>query len=386
LDLLLFQGFYIVGHLCSDIHPLSIVKSIIPAFNKFVFFNVTSKSFHQVAEVTRQGVRRLAVSGWFYGDPLPRPNVTFPSTEYRLLEANLSSTNLKLGDNVAEEYLNSLNYSAINASLEEYSVAKLKLLIRPEKYKRLVGLVEDLELEWEERGPANLCSYHALKYQILPITTDGDGTPMPAVAVIEGLTGIFCSKSWYEFLEKVTEFDILRNTAQVSASLRKFQHKSYILLKTTEQKEGQDPLPALADDSSEGETWEIAPDEDDPENDGSEGTLDAENPATLSASATVAEEEAEEIENSEEEDGEGLEREIDIIYYFGDFIWDETFGGQTVYADATGQQLLTVTPEPNTMAIVVREKGIVPYVSYVNCLAGNERFYTFTLILTGFKD
>ncbi len=44
--------------------PTTITKRIIPKFNDFVFFEVSTKSFHEVEEVVGKS-QRLAVSGWF---------------------------------------------------------------------------------------------------------------------------------------------------------------------------------------------------------------------------------------------------------------------------------------------------------------------------------
>jgi Rps23 Pro-64 3,4-dihydroxylase Tpa1-like proline 4-hydroxylase len=45
--------------------PDNIIKFIQPKFNRFVIFEVSRTSFHQVAEVI--GKQRFAIGGWFYG-------------------------------------------------------------------------------------------------------------------------------------------------------------------------------------------------------------------------------------------------------------------------------------------------------------------------------
>eukprot|EP00494_Astrolonche_serrata_P033079 UN33348 len=49
------------------------VRSIIPEWNSVVFFEVSDKSFHQVAEVLTDK-KRLTVGGWFHGDKMLKPN------------------------------------------------------------------------------------------------------------------------------------------------------------------------------------------------------------------------------------------------------------------------------------------------------------------------
>ena len=53
--------------------PKSIVKSLIPAMNTMVCFEVTPKSFHQVSEVFTKDKTRLSIGGWFHGATVPRP-------------------------------------------------------------------------------------------------------------------------------------------------------------------------------------------------------------------------------------------------------------------------------------------------------------------------
>lgn len=45
--------------------PDKIIKKIIPRFNKFAFFEVFQKSFHEVEEVIAEK-QRIAIGGWFY--------------------------------------------------------------------------------------------------------------------------------------------------------------------------------------------------------------------------------------------------------------------------------------------------------------------------------
>ena len=47
--------------------PTIITKKIIPQFNMFAFFEVSSKSFHEVDEVIVEK-ERIALTGWFHGN------------------------------------------------------------------------------------------------------------------------------------------------------------------------------------------------------------------------------------------------------------------------------------------------------------------------------
>ena len=54
--------------------PTKIIKSLTPRWNSVTFFEVTPKSFHQVAEVLTENKCRLSVSGWFHGKSIARPS------------------------------------------------------------------------------------------------------------------------------------------------------------------------------------------------------------------------------------------------------------------------------------------------------------------------
>lgn len=72
----------------DSFHPDKIEKKIVPKCNNFVFFEVGVTSFHQVSEVLAEGKERLALSGWFYGEPLPRPTVQLPvDKSFNVLES-----------------------------------------------------------------------------------------------------------------------------------------------------------------------------------------------------------------------------------------------------------------------------------------------------------
>lgn len=54
--------------------PVEIVKSIQPRFNTLMFFEVSDRSFHQVAEVLSKNKTRYSLNGWFHGEINFRPD------------------------------------------------------------------------------------------------------------------------------------------------------------------------------------------------------------------------------------------------------------------------------------------------------------------------
>ncbi len=58
---------------------------------------------------------------------------------------------------------------------------------------------------------------------------------------------------------------------------------------------------------------------------------------------------------SSDEDEEEEPNQVDLIYFCGDFEWDEDFGGLTVYNDAQGEQ---VRKTKNSMSASSTQSGI----------------------------
>ena len=59
----------------TDHCPVEVVRSLVPKWNSFVFFEVSPSSFHQVSEVLSGSKTRLSINGWFHGPPTEYPAV-----------------------------------------------------------------------------------------------------------------------------------------------------------------------------------------------------------------------------------------------------------------------------------------------------------------------
>ena len=181
----------------TDIQPTTIAKSITPSYNNFVFFDVTCKSFHQVSEVVESGVERFALSGWFYGDPIPRPKVTIPPVVTHTLQDNIKNDESSFQCGVTSIYNEVDNYLLINKQLEENSEVLLVDFLQPDLFNQLC--VQAKSLEWKDKGPVNICSYLMPAIQLWP-EEYAENSP------IRNLSETFHSKQFLEFLEKITEF------------------------------------------------------------------------------------------------------------------------------------------------------------------------------------
>ena len=57
----------------DDLQPIEIVKSLCPKSNTLLFFEVSDRSFHQVAEVLTSTKTRYSINGWFHAETNFRP-------------------------------------------------------------------------------------------------------------------------------------------------------------------------------------------------------------------------------------------------------------------------------------------------------------------------
>ncbi len=75
------------------------------------------------------------------------------------------------------------------------------------------------------------------------------------------------------------------------------------------------------------------------------------------------------------------ETRLDAIYTLTGKDWDFDFGGQVVYMDEE-EELLSVLPQANALSLVLRDKGTMQFVKYVNHNAPEPRIdltYTYTV-------
>ncbi|XP_014812871.1 PREDICTED: prolyl 3-hydroxylase OGFOD1 isoform X1 [Calidris pugnax] len=152
----------------SDEHfqPQHIVKSLVPSWNTLVFFEVSPVSFHQVSEVLSEEKCRLSVSGWFHGPPVLRPA--------RHVEAPLPrSPHIPYDHEILYEWINPVyldmdSQAQIQEEFEERSEILLKDFLQKEKYQVLCEALENKDIQWNSRGPANKRLYEAAEEDSLP--------------------------------------------------------------------------------------------------------------------------------------------------------------------------------------------------------------------------
>ncbi|XP_029653532.1 prolyl 3-hydroxylase OGFOD1 [Octopus sinensis] len=138
--------------------PTKVVKSVIPAWNQFTFFEVSPQSFHQVSEVLSKEKTRLSVSGWFHGPSLPRNPEVGQSSKLPLCPSLESETDL-LFEWVNPSYLDLEVQSEIREKFELESEIQLQDFLKPEKYSAVNDAFLQSQIEWVHRGPANQRNY-----------------------------------------------------------------------------------------------------------------------------------------------------------------------------------------------------------------------------------
>lgn len=161
---------------------------------------MTCKSFHQVSEVIEPDKRRLALSGWFVGEPLPRLKLNFnmciPSV--LLSEYICESDHYDLDKYCNPTYVEKLNYPAINAQLEEDSEVMLVDFFNEEVFSNISKELDSLE--WKISGPANMCTYYISSQKFWPYANQANTTN------VERMIEFFHSVEFLQLLEALTEF------------------------------------------------------------------------------------------------------------------------------------------------------------------------------------
>lgn len=232
----------------SQGQPDRIVKSLVPQWNNFAFFEVSPVSYHQVSEVltsaediderTGGNKVRVSVSGWYHGAPIVRPPPPPPVVpDFRPLLAPAASGS-KLEDWLSADYLKSSNIVKISQQFQRESSIDLAAFLDKTVYARVLkALAEVAEQEWEQVGPANKSNYQALKIQDSAASSSSSSSAAAAssssaaapassaVAFLSSLHAFLRSSTFGAYLARLTGLEFL----QVAGSVRRFGRGCYTL-------------------------------------------------------------------------------------------------------------------------------------------------------------
>lgn len=324
----------------SNFLPKDVVKSIVPTRNTLVLFEVSPISFHQVSEVFSKDKCRLSLSGWFHGPSLERPP--------RHIEPSLPrNPHLPRDETILMEWINpsylDISYQEqIQGEFEDSSEIQLKDFLQEEKFKQVNEALKCSHIQWTKKGPVNKRYYDVASLDNLPE----------------------CVRGCLELLQSEAFFLLLSNFTGLRLH--------YL---------------CASDDE----------DDNDKEHD-KKATVEGDEAGSSTGNATSNDNKTSTPKCSGElrrwshgsytllHDGEAAEAEyaLDLILPFQCADWDTEFGGYTCYvANEEDEELLTVYPEDNSLALVYRDKETLKFVKHINHRSSqpsDRAFYDFSFV------
>ncbi|KAF9583269.1 hypothetical protein BGW38_009864 [Lunasporangiospora selenospora] len=201
-------------------YPVEVAQSLVPVRNSLAFFELSSTSYHQVAEVLSRDKTRISISGWFHG-PLQTRLVSKTMPFYPLTSSEKDN---ELEELVNPDYLKKETMAKMNNVFLDQSSIELQGFFKPDVYKALVQEVEAIENEmdgfdslWDETmGPRHVRSYSRV--------SDKNHTTIPPT--LARAQSLFKSTLFESFLKEVTNLAL----PSANAELRMFKKGDYTLL------------------------------------------------------------------------------------------------------------------------------------------------------------
>jgi len=146
--------------------PEKVVHSIVPAFGSFVFFEVTSQSYHQVQEIFSKSKVRLSINGWFHGDELPvKPQVEIEGPKFL---RPVSPKGCSFEKWLNPRYLVSEIHAEIKSDFGYDLSVNLPEFFLDSVYLDLELALRKDSVVWERCGPAHQRNYEKAKLSSLP--------------------------------------------------------------------------------------------------------------------------------------------------------------------------------------------------------------------------
>uniref|UniRef100_F6UN89 Prolyl 3-hydroxylase OGFOD1 n=1 Tax=Ornithorhynchus anatinus TaxID=9258 RepID=F6UN89_ORNAN len=327
--------------------PQQIVKSLVPSWNTLAFFEVSPVSFHQVSEVLSEGKCRLSVSGWFHGPSLARPPRYFEPLLPRT--PHIPRDHEILYDWISPAYLDISSQAQIQEEFEERSEILLKDFFKAEKFEKVCEALEKGDLEWISQGPPNKRFYEKAEEGRLPDILRECMELFRSEALfllLSNFTGLklhFLAPSDEE--EEDEEKEII-STGNIEAGPG---HSSF-------KPESRESSPGSSSDTTQNKAESATESEDEePKNRSSVPTCKGELRFWKNGHYTLV------------HDTKNTEFALDLMLYCGCEGWEAEYGGFTSYiAKGEDEELLTVNPENNSLALVFRDKETLKFVKYIN--------------------
>ncbi|XP_033896237.3 prolyl 3-hydroxylase OGFOD1 isoform X2 [Acipenser ruthenus] len=316
--------------------PQQIVKSLLPSLNTLVFFEVSPVSFHQVSEVTSEGKRRLSVSGWFHGRSLERPPRYMEPTQPRT--PHIPRDESLLYEWVNPQYMDLAYQAQVQEEFEESSEILLKDFLKADKFDMVCEALRKSDIVWKRRGPPNKRCYECAEEAVLPE----------------------CVSQCWELLASEAMFLLLSNFTGLKLH--------YLASGDDDDNDEED------DDEEKEEADETVAGSSDAAGNSIDGLEEKEAPGKTmeEPSAPVCRGELRRWRHGDytivhDTDVGNAEFALDLLLFLGCEDWQTEYGGFTSYiANGEDEELLTIYPENNSLALVYRDKETLKFVKHVN--------------------
>ncbi|XP_060532413.1 prolyl 3-hydroxylase OGFOD1 [Cylas formicarius] len=209
-------------------HPQEVVYEMFPENNQFIFFPVTSDSYHQVAEVVTLNDCRLSINGWFHTKTPPvfkTPEfIPSESSIYGQVAVKAKDVDVDLAFWLDDNYVAPEAIRVIQRHIEEHSEISLRHFFKPNLFDNVVKELRKENVAWQKVYPLNRYSYEIADYKTLP------------KKIIEFID-IFQSRHMFKLLEKYTELELNSIEATMKFELQRWTPGSYSLLNDFDWKE-----------------------------------------------------------------------------------------------------------------------------------------------------
>ncbi|XP_029830714.3 prolyl 3-hydroxylase OGFOD1 [Ixodes scapularis] len=300
--------------------PRDIVRSVVPRYNSLAFFEVSPVSFHQVAEVLSEDKLRLSIGGWFHGPPIQRPPPYVGPVENRLGYCSVELDVFRSWINPI--YLADEIIQKIRKTFRSNSEIFLEDFLQEEKFKALEEALRDPSIIWHRMGPWN----HRNTLQ----------DPLPLPPVVEECLSVFRSDAMFLILSNLTGLRLHRLAQRSDDSSSEEEEE--------EEEEGDEPRARCTQKVYKwGHGNYILAHDDDPSS---------------------------------------QECSLDLKLYLNVGDWKMEYGGFTTYiVKDEDEEILTIEPSSNSLALVYRDNGLLKFVKHINhqavkrLPAGNACFY-----------
>ncbi|XP_065184155.1 prolyl 3-hydroxylase OGFOD1-like [Sycon ciliatum] len=338
--------------------PDQIVESIVPQPNMFNFFPVTLDSFHQVAEVRSASRTRLSISGWFYGEPFHRPS------PYMEPEPPLSGplTGVTIQDWVNKVYFKPAVQRKIRKRFEKHSEAQLHAFLKPEKYDEVSRALEAAGTPWKWQGPANKRHFQSLATSSIPL--------------VKECAEILASEEMFSLLAKLTGMNLAEDKSIEDAPLPDAANGAGNVAASSSAcangDDSEDEMLMCADDGDEEDEDDDNSDEEDDDDISDDDEDNASEDAPLgkpTSQVSVRHWSPGCYTLMHDLENQPRSMALDAQLFFKAEEWEPNCGGFTCYvAKGEDEELLSIQPMTNSLALVCRDNETMRFIKYLNHL------------------